>query len=124
MRPTIVFPIAMIALSLLAIPAGATITYYTDQSAWAAATSGVFTEDFEGISVDYTGYVDYTSTGLHLLDVDFTDNGTLWVIHTPSAASYYTLGTRQLPSWFRLGELLAGRLARGSHRNCSRDHDT
>jgi hypothetical protein len=75
MKPSIVIPIAMIALTLLAAPAGASIEYFTSQSAWAAATAGVFTIDFEDVAVsDPPGYNDYSVGGLQLHDVGFAAN--------------------------------------------------
>jgi hypothetical protein len=66
--------IAMIALLLLAVPAGATISYYASQSEWAAATSGVFTINFDDvINPNPPGFVDYSFSGLKLHDVTFTD---------------------------------------------------
>ncbi|HSW50851.1 MAG TPA: hypothetical protein VLH09_11785 [Bryobacteraceae bacterium] len=75
MKPTVLMPIAMIALMLLAAPAGATMQYFTNQSEWIAATSGVFTIDFSGVVVpDVPGYVDYSIGGLQLHNVDFRAN--------------------------------------------------
>lgn len=73
MKPTNVVLIVMITLMLLAAPAGATMTYYSDQTSWEAATSNVFTIDFSDVVVpDVPGYVDYSTTGLQLHDVTFT----------------------------------------------------
>jgi hypothetical protein len=70
--------IAMITLTLLAVPAGATLQYYTSPSAWAAATSGVFTTvDFNGYGLAYAPYyTDYsTGGGLTLGGVNFLGYG-------------------------------------------------
>ncbi|MCC7173896.1 MAG: hypothetical protein IT159_01770 [Bryobacterales bacterium] len=76
--------IAMIWLTLLAVPAGATITYYNTQTAWEAATSNIFTIDFNDVVIPQnSSYVDYSTTGLQLHDVIFTENlasDYLWVI--------------------------------------------
>jgi len=75
MKPATVALIAMIALTLLAAPAGATMTYYNSQSSWEAATSNVFTIDFNDVVVPTSpGYIDYSTTGLQLHDVTFTAN--------------------------------------------------
>jgi hypothetical protein len=93
MKPSILISIAMIALSLLAAPAGATMQYFTSQSAWASATSGVFTIDFEDVAVPTPpGYADYSLTGLQLHDVTFTADvpvDYLWVIKSGTAEDYY-----------------------------------
>ena len=83
--------IAMIAFALLAVPAGATMQYYTSQSAWAAATSGVYTIDFNDIAVS-GNYNDYSITGLHLHNVDFTADvpvDYLWVIRGGTTDDVY-----------------------------------
>ncbi|MFB3776731.1 MAG: hypothetical protein ACE141_03945 [Bryobacteraceae bacterium] len=73
MKPTLLMLIAMIALMLLAAPAGATMQYFTNQSEWIAATSGVFTIDFDDVSVTgQYGYDDYSVTGLQIHGVDFS----------------------------------------------------
>ena len=65
--------IAMIALTLLAVPAGASMQYYTSQTEWIAATSDVFTIDFNGYGQGYAPYyVDYsTGGGITLGGVNF-----------------------------------------------------
>ena len=90
MRLRIDLPIAMIALLLLAAPAGATMTYYTSQAAWAAATSDVFTVHFNDVVVPASpGYVDYSVTGVQLHDVSFTA--------IPATADGIQVGN--LPTW-------------------------
>jgi hypothetical protein len=58
--------IAVIALTLLAAPAGATITTYTNSIAWSGATTNIFTIDFSGSASAVSPYVtDYnTADGL------------------------------------------------------------
>ncbi len=75
MKPRIVLLIVTIILTLLAAPAGATMTYFTSQAAWAAATSDVFTITFNDIQVPSNpGWVDYSTTGLQLHGVTFSAN--------------------------------------------------
>ena len=45
-----VLMIALIALASLAVPAGATALLFTDRVAWEAATSGLFTINFERLA--------------------------------------------------------------------------
>jgi len=86
MRPTNVVLIVMIALTLLAAPAGATMSYYSNQTSWEAATSNVFTITFDDPSV--TTYADYTATGLHLYEpVVFTATDYLAVYDADWASS-------------------------------------
>jgi len=91
MKPRKIALIAMIALTLLAAPAGATMTYYGSQASWAAATSGVFTTiTFDDPSV--TTYADYTTTGLHLYEpVVFTATDLLRVYDADYAASGHSV---------------------------------
>ncbi len=75
MRVTHLSLIALITSMLLAVPAGATMNYFNNQTDWLAATSNVFTIDFNDVSVNNPpGYVDYSATGVQLLDVTFTAN--------------------------------------------------
>ncbi len=79
--PAAVLPIVMIALTLLAVPAGATIQTYSNRTLWEAATSGVFTIDFNGYAAASLPYCsDYTTGGLKINDVSFTGTGSagLW----------------------------------------------
>jgi hypothetical protein len=89
MKPANAVLIVLIVLTLLAAPAGATMTYYSNQASWEAATSDVFTIDFNDVVVpDNPGFVDYSTTGLQLHDVTFTANPAtesgLWVIMSGS----------------------------------------
>lgn len=74
MKPTNIVLIVMIALTLLAAPAGATMSYYSNQTSWEAATSNVFTIDFNDVAVPPSGFIDYSTTGVQLHDVTFTAN--------------------------------------------------
>ena len=75
MKPHNAVLIVLIVLTLLAAPAGATMTYYSNQTLWEAATSGVFTINFNDVDVpNPPGFVDYSITGLQLHDVTFTAN--------------------------------------------------
>jgi len=84
-RTFAIFSIATIALTLLAVPAGATLTYYSRQSAWLAATSNVFTINFDDPAV--TTYADYTTTGLQIGGVTFTGQDLLRVYDADWAGS-------------------------------------
>jgi hypothetical protein len=75
MKPVTVLLIVMIIPLLLATPAEAALQYFTNESEWATATSGVFTIDFEDVSVDNPpGFNDYSIGGLQLHGVDFQAN--------------------------------------------------
>lgn len=54
--------IAVIALTLLAAPAGATITTYTNSIAWSGATTNIFTIDFSGYASAVSPYTTNYST--------------------------------------------------------------
>jgi hypothetical protein len=75
--------IAVIALTLLAAPAGATITTYTNSIAWSGATTNIFTIDFNGYASAVSPYfTDYsTSEGL-------TINGVKIVGYTATTGVY------------------------------------
>jgi hypothetical protein len=106
MRLTIAVSIALIVLTLLAVPAGATMEYYTSQSAWAAATSGVFVIDFNDVVVPSSpGYVDYSITGLQLHDVTFTAN--------PATDEFYVVDSAFGPDSYR-NSFAPGNYLRGS----------
>lgn len=92
MKQRVIVVIATIALLLLAAPAEATMQSYTNQSEWAAATSGVFTIDFNDVSVGANGFSDYSLTGLQIHEVDFTANPNSeegLVVYTQASAHTY-----------------------------------
>jgi hypothetical protein len=56
--------IVMIALTLLAAPAGANLTTYTNSTAWQGATTNIFTIDFNGSASAVSPYTtDYSTSG-------------------------------------------------------------
>jgi hypothetical protein len=67
-----VLMIALIALASLAVPAGATALLFTDRVAWEAATSGLFTINFEGLATPSVPGNYSNSSGLTLGGVQFT----------------------------------------------------
>ena len=95
--------IAMIALTLLAAPAGATPLLYDTQPAWAAAVSNIITVDFEGLATSaYPFYTTYnTAGGLTLPDaagVNFVgfngdQSANVLRVYYPDNASGYNRGS-------------------------------
>ena len=88
-RSITLFSIATIVLTLLAVPAGATLTYYSSQAAWLAATSNVFSINFDDPAV--TTFADYTATGLKISDVTFTGQDQLRVYDADWAGSGHSV---------------------------------
>ena len=68
---TIARLIAIIALALLAVPAGATVVVKNTRADWEALTSGIFTIDFEGLATPSVPGNYSTAGGLTLNGVNF-----------------------------------------------------
>ncbi len=84
-RTTSVFVtvIAVIALTLLAAPAGANVTTYTNSIAWSGATTNIFTIDFSGSANAVSPYTTDYSTAAGL-----TINGVQIIGYTETTGEY------------------------------------
>jgi hypothetical protein len=76
--------IVMITSALMTVPASATALLYTDRVAWEAATSGLFTIDFEGLATPGVPSNHSTAGGLTIGGVQF--------IGLTPPSSYYLYG--------------------------------
>ncbi len=99
MRKTLYPLIALIALTLLAAPAGATfINTYTDRTAWTAAAAGtIVTLDFNGlaspVSPYYTAYLSgITQDGVSIVSYDGAGNPNLYALGSSSSAGNWGSG--------------------------------
>ena len=89
--------IVLIVCAFLAAPAGATSVLYTDRITWEAATSGIFTIDFEGLATaaipgNYSTAGGYTMGGLQFIGL--TPPGSYYLYaQDPAGSQNYTWGS-------------------------------